>query len=156
MNGVGNGTNAFFVAKNNGDTNDDSITFSAVDGSGNVRLVKWKEVAPARSWLKMRLVSSGSGDGTLKLYVNNVEATITSQTNDGGFSISEVFEVLLGSDNLAAALTEVTGLYFYDRDVTEAEGLIAYEQEIYPSDHITAFPLTFPNRGLAEELPTNS
>jgi len=157
LNGAGSGTHSVYFGRNIGSSNDDSISFSAIDASGDERTIKWAGVSPARSWQQLAFVSVDDGLGglTMALYINAVLAAQTSETLDGTFSVAEVYDLMLGSSSLAAADTKVAGaLNFYDRDLTEAELLAAFEKRSYPVDFIKSFPLSFPHRGLAEELPT--
>lgn len=152
--GVGTGSNALYLARNVGNSNDDSITFDATDASGDRRTVKWGGIVPNHDWNNFIFNSSGFGADTLKLLLNGLEKTITSQTNDAGFSVTENYSLAFG-EVLAnqAALFRWTSCYFYNRALTDAE-IANIQLGVYPTDYIKAFPVNFPHRGLNEALPT--
>jgi len=152
--GTGTGTHALYLARNVGNSNDDSITFNAVDASGDQRTVKWSGIVANHDWNNFIFNSSGSGADTLKLFLNGLEKTITSQTNDAGFSIAEAFSLAFGEVNASKiAPFFFTSVYFYNRVLTASE-IESIQEGTYPNDYIKAFPINFPNIGLNEVLPT--
>lgn len=152
--GTGTGSNALYLARNVGNSNDDSITFDSTDASGDRRTVKWGGVVQNYDWNNYIFNSSGFGAGTLKLFLNGLEKTITSQTNDAGFSMTENYSLAFGEVlNNKAALFMWTSCYFYNRVLTASE-IANIQFGIYPSDYIKAFAVNFPNRGLNEPLST--
>lgn len=146
--GAGTGTRDLYLQRNAGDTNDNSITFLSTDASGDVRTVSWAGIVPNYEWARMVFNSSGAGAGTLKLYVDGTEASISSQTNDAGFDADEAFSLSFGeidSNNIDSFY--VTSVYVYDRELTSDE-LSQITLGVYPSDYVKAFPLHRPNRGV--------
>lgn len=151
--GTGTGTNFLYLARNVGNSNDDSITFDSADASGDHRTVKWGGIVANYDWNNYIFNSSAFGAGNLKLYLNGLEKTITSQTNDAGFSVTEDYSLSFGEVYAThASLFRWTRVYFYNRVLTVAE-IANIQLGVYPDDYIKAFLVDFPHRGLNEALP---
>jgi len=153
--GTGTGTRDLYLTRNLNGTRDDSIEFSSTDASGDVRTVKWNGVQACNDWKTLMFVSSAAGANNLNLYVNNVLATITSQTHDAGFNADEAFDLRFGEvDTGKICPFNFTNLYVYNRALTAAEREQITYAGAYPDDYLRGYPFYFPNMGVDRTLLT--
>lgn len=155
--GTGAGMRDLYIKRNAGSSNDDSLTFTSTDASGDVRTVKWAGAVENNRWRSCVFTASAAGANNLNLYVDGVQKGITSQTNDAGFNADEAFDLTFGEVEAGViAPFDFTNLYTYDRVFTGDE-LAQQALGVYPSDYLRGYSFPMPNIGLADPslLPAN-
>lgn len=141
-----NGLSHFHLIRN---MNSGNIDLILIDDGDNHRDVTWSPKIIRGLWHNMILRGTANTDDGLDLFVDFVKQAVAAQQNDVAYNATATMPLIFGDhDGVNTGGYKVTKLYFYNRDLSDAEIALIKKYRSYPTDFAYAWDFKRPNIGL--------
>jgi hypothetical protein len=148
--GGASGSSSFYLFRNK---NAGVINLEMTDESANVRNYGWTDKMIIGNWYNVIVNGVSSGADHIDFYVNGVELTQVSNTDDAGFNPTIAIPFQFGdADATNRGGLVVTKPYFYSRNLTAGEITDLVARRIYPTDFVYGWNMKRPNIGLVHAI----